>query len=111
MHDRAAAASLPSRDDTARLLAHAHRRLDSGVQEVYRLLASNEDGDPNEPVKLLEINTQTTTDGIVPVYFGKDVANGVMYNCAIVEIHPSEWPLLQQRRLELPNGWRIGERL
>lgn len=98
---------LESKDHAARQLAETHRSVDAGITDVYRLVGVAREDDPNEPIKLLEVNRNTTRDGIVPVYFAADPQSGIDYASIIVEIHPLEWERLERHELSLPNGWSI----
>jgi hypothetical protein len=100
-----------SKDDVARRLAKAHYAVEPGMREVYRLVASDDqEGDPREPVKLLEVNDRTVAMGIVPVGFGAHAAGGIAYPSVILEITPEEFDRVRRGDLPLPHGWRIAER-
>ena len=92
-----------SKDDVARDLATAHSELEDSVRKVIRLVSDNE-GDANEPIKLLEVNTNTVPVGIMPVSFGP--APDVPFPSVIVEITDSEYGALLRHELTLPVGWR-----
>ena len=97
----------PTKESMALWVANAHRGLDSGITKIFRLVAPGHEASPAEPVKLLEVNENTTVSGIVPVYFTPHPATGLHYPTIIVEVHPSEFDLLQDRKLALPNGWQL----
>jgi hypothetical protein len=100
---------MDSKDTVARRLAQAHFTLEPGLRLVRRLVAASQvEDDPREPVKLLEVNDNTTSDGILPVYFGPHTASGIHYPSVIVEITPEEYERLRVQDASLPNGWRLG---
>src|SRR6185437_13712270 len=59
-----------SKQAVAQRLAEAHYEIEPGIELIVQLLASPErEADPTEPIKLLEVNQDTTGDGIRPVFF------------------------------------------
>lgn len=88
-------------------IASAHRELEPDITSIYRIEAPGREDDPNEPIKLLEINPNTVASGIMPVGLAAHADSGIYFPSVIVEIHPSEWPDLQAGKLALPNGWRL----
>jgi hypothetical protein len=103
--------SSPSKDETANALASAHRRIDPNIQSIFRLVDTARETDPNEPVKLLEINQSSTATGIMPVYFTPAPGQGIHYSSVIIELHPSEWDQLQQGLISLPKNWNLDKQL
>ena len=97
-------------DEVARKLADAHFDLEPGITRIFRLngLLPNE-GLPDTPIKLLEINTDTPPSGIMPLYFGPVPGSDIPYPSVIVEITPDEFDKIQAQELKLPDGWTIGE--
>jgi hypothetical protein len=73
------------------------------------LEAPGRENDPTEPIKLLEVNPNTTVSGIVPVGLSTHPSYGIDYPSIVVEIHPSEFAQLQQGELRLPDGWLFNE--
>ena len=67
------------------------------------------EADPREPVKLLYVNDETTADGVVPVFFAAHPKSGVFYPSVVIEVRPEEFEEILAGRLELPNGWVLGE--
>lgn len=100
-----------SKDAVAQRLADAHRAADPEITDVYRVEAPGQESNPTEPIKLLEINPNTTASGIMPVRLTPHQASGIFYPSIIVEIHPSEFDQLQSGQLLLPNGWKLAARL
>lgn len=103
---------MPSKDDVAKGLAESHRNIDPGITHIYRIVVSPDmEADAAEPIKLLEVNRNSTVSGIVPVLFSPEPARGVVYPTTIVEIHPSEWDQLRKGMISLPDGWRLDQPL
>jgi len=93
------------------MLAQAHRGLDSGITHIFRVIAPGQESATAEPIKLLEVNQNTTESGILPVFFSAHPATGLHYPSIIVEVHPSEWLQMQAGQLTLPNGWKVDRAL
>lgn len=93
---------MKSKDQAARELATSHSRLEPSVQRIVRLVSETEDA-PDEPIKLLELNAQTVSSGIVPVFFGP--SRDVPYSSVIVEVTESEYQQVEAQKLKLPSGW------
>ncbi len=102
-------------DDKARVareLAKKHYEAETGLQRVFRLTGSAEvELRPIEPIKLLEVNTNTVASGVLPVQFGPAPANGVPYPSIIVEVSPEEFEKIKTQELRLPKGWQVGEEM
>jgi hypothetical protein len=88
-------------------LAEAHFSMDTGLKAIYRLIGNDEE-DPSEPIKLLEVNEDTLPAGIVPVYFGSLPHKRIQYPYVIVEITPVEFQQLVKGEISLPYGWTHG---
>ena len=101
---------MTTKDETAQLLADAHFVLDEGIARIFRIIESDEANDLR-PVKLLEINPQTTEAGISPVGLNSDPARGVFHSSVVVEITPNEFERLGRGELMLPHGWKLGAEL
>jgi hypothetical protein len=101
-----------SKDAVAMRLAQAHYAIEPGIVRIVRLLAdADQEADPREPVKLLEVNHHTTPDGVRPIYFGPRAGNGVPYSSVIVEVTPEEFDGICKDPSRLPNNWRLGGEL
>jgi hypothetical protein len=99
-----------SKETVARRLAEAHYSIEPGIVRIVRLLASpQEEQNAHEPVKLLEVNENTTADGIRPIYFASRPRSGIHYACIIVEVAPEEFELIRANPSMLPNRWQLGE--
>jgi hypothetical protein len=98
------------KDDIARKLAVEHGHVESSIVQIFRILTSDQDEDnPAEPLKLLEVNRDTSPSGIVPIAFGP--ARDVPFPSVIVEVTPDEFAMINRRELQLPAGWQVGEAL
>jgi hypothetical protein len=96
-----------SKADVAKRLADTHRAVEPAISGIFRIEAPGREDDPAEPIKLLEINPNTTVSGIMPVWLSPHAPSGIFFPSIIVEIHPSEWPQLQQGTISLPHGWQL----
>jgi len=96
----------------ARELAKKHYQAETGLQRVFRLTGSAElEVRPVEPIKLLEVNTNTVASGVLPVQFGPAPASGIPYPSIIVEVSPEEFEKIKTQELKLPKGWQVGEEM
>jgi hypothetical protein len=93
----------------AKALADAHRFYDPGIVRIIRLVADSEH-DSHEPVKLLEVNPDTSPSGIVPIAFGADPPR-VPFPSVVVEVTEREFQEINSGGMLLPDGWRLGETL
>lgn len=99
-----------SKQAVAQRLAEAHYEIEPGIELIVQLLASPErEADPTEAIKLIEVNQDTTSDGIRPVFFGAHPAKGVYYPSTIVEVTPEEFEEIRRDQSRLPNGWSLGK--
>lgn len=99
-----------AKDQAVRELAASHYLIDPGIVEIYRLLSTPEaEKEPQEPIKLLEVNKNAVALGIRPVFFGPDAE--IEYPSVVVDLAPSEFRAIRDGKLGLPNEWQIGERL
>jgi len=101
-----------SKETVARRLADSHFAIDRGVRQIFLLVRPDVEEDlPDEPIKLLEVNTDTLPAGIVPVYFGPHFSSGIDYPAVVVDVTPAEFELIRHGKLPLPDGWKLGEEL
>jgi hypothetical protein len=97
-----------SKEAVAQRLAEAHYAIEPGIELIIQLVAfPDRESDPKEPIKLLEVNQNTTADGIHPVFFGAHAASGIFYPSVIVEVTPEEYEHIRHDPASLPNGWRL----
>lgn len=101
---------MSTKDEEATELARKHYQIESGMTRIFRLTGSAEvEFRPNEPIKLLEVNENTVPSGIMPIQFGPSPASGLNFSSIIVEVTPDEFQKIQDRQLELPHGWKVGD--
>ncbi len=80
--------------------------VEPGLKALYRL----EGPDPNDRrIKLLEVNEDTASTGIVPVGFPAHPPSGLHYPSVVIEVTPREYDAIQHNQLSLPTGWKIGD--
>lgn len=96
------------KDSVALRLAKAHHAEDPAIVRIVRLLADEENA-PAEPIKLLEVNPGTSPSGITPMTFNPDPSNQVPFPSVVIEITVQELSQLQRGKLQLPNGWKLGQ--
>jgi hypothetical protein len=105
-------AVVDDKSQVARELAKKHYQAEAGLQSVFRLTGSAEvELRPIEPIKLLEVNTNTVASGVLPVQFGPAPASGIPYPSIIVEVSPEEFEKIKAKELMLPKGWQVGEEM
>jgi hypothetical protein len=101
-----------SKNAVAQRLAEAHYAVEPGIELIVQLLATpDREADPKEPIKLLEVNQNTTAEGIHPVFFGPHAPSGIFYPSVIVEVTPAEYEQIERDPTSLPNGWRLDREL
>lgn len=100
---------MTDKDEVARVLAEAHRRIDPTIGQIVRILSDRED-DSSEPVKFLEVNPANSPSGILPIAFGPDPPL-VPYPSVVVEVTEREYRDILEGRLVLPDGWSLGSTL
>lgn len=94
----------------AQLLADIHYSVEDGITGIFRITSSAEiEVQPQEPIKLLEVNQDTIPTGVMPLYFGPTPASGVHYPSVIVEVTPEEFAQIQSQKLALPSGWKVSD--
>jgi hypothetical protein len=96
-----------NKDDQAHSVAASHYALEPVIANIIRLIGSNEE-DAREPVKLLEVNSDTIEAGIIPVSFGPHPSSGAPYPTIIIEVTPREFEEIETGHLQLPDDWRLG---
>ena len=93
-------------------LARKHYEIESGLTQIFRLTDTAEATvTRGAPIKLLEVNANTSESGIMPLHFGPAPASGIPYASVIIEVSPHEFQKIRSNELKLPEGWSIGEEL
>lgn len=96
-----------TKEEAAIEIAEFDYEIDEGVQAIYRILAENED-DPEEPLKLLAVNADSPGNGVLPLNFPPDAANGILFRYELVVVTPDEFERIRSADLSLPDDWHIG---
>jgi hypothetical protein len=96
-----------SKDDAARELATWHFGVEPDLARVVRIIADNED-EPGEPIKLLEVNAATVATGSVePFAFAPSAS--IPFPTTIAEVTPEEFERIKRNELQLPLGWSLAK--
>lgn len=85
-------------------LINWHFKVEPGLVTVYRVTNENE-ADPKEPIKLIEVNAQTVATGSFEAY-GFAPTRDVPFPTLIAEVTPDEFAELRQSG-KIPRGWDI----
>jgi hypothetical protein len=98
------------RDEVAKRLAHNHYDIEPGFTRIFKLRDMAElEALSSAPIKLLEITSDTSPSGIIPLHFGAAPGGGIPYPSVIVEITPDEFDRIRLQELKLPDGWTIDD--
>jgi len=100
---------VPNKGEVARLLADAHRLDFPKIRRIVRVIGTDESS-VHEPVKLLEVNPETSPSGIVPITFGP-LPPKYPYPSILIEVTEEEYQRICSGELVLPDGWKHGETL
>ncbi len=100
-----------TKEEVTRRLADYRYSVEPSMKVLYRIRhkLSDRESSLSEPIKLLEINTEGIAAGILPLGFDADPNEGIDYPYIIVEITPDELGQIQNKQLNLPENWIIGE--
>jgi len=100
-----------SKSETAKNLAQAHFRNEPKLKHV-RLLEPLNEGDPRDPIKLLEVVEGTIERGIEPIAFPANPGLGIDYPVLIIEVSPREFQnILDNAAVLGSHGWIMGNEL
>jgi hypothetical protein len=109
LDSRESALGRPSKVEAARVMAELHYAIEPGMVTVFRLEGPGETD--RDPIKLLEVNRDTVTAGIMPLGFPPRPARGEPYGTIIVEVTPAEFDQLRSGTLRLPHDWQMVEEI
>jgi hypothetical protein len=99
---------MADKQEEARKLAEIHYRIEPGITQIFRMIGDDDaETRPDEPIKLLEVNENTISSGIMPLHFAPVPAHGIHYPSVIVEVTPIEYEKIRSRELPLPPGWTV----
>jgi hypothetical protein len=97
----------PTKEAIARELAHWHFGVEPDLKQVLRIFTDNED-EPDEPIKLLEVNAATVATGSVePFAFAPSAS--VPFATVIAEVTPEEFGQIERNEMKLPKGWSLAK--
>jgi hypothetical protein len=94
------------RDTVARWIARRHLATDPSIIRIYYLLDA-----PPQVIRFLEINRLLTlpippNNRVTALHFGLD-AEGADFNLFVADVTPEQLTMIQQGRLQLPEGWAL----
>jgi hypothetical protein len=99
-------------EDVARRVARAHVDLDPAIVHVYLLQdPSPGDDQSHAAIKMLQVNAESGSAGLLPLYFRAEPDVGIPYPMYIVSVTPSEFERIRRHDLSLPQDWILGEEL
>ena len=97
-----------NRDSMAKWYALRHLKTDDGIVEIRYLPR----GAPPHEIRLLEINKLVSeTTPMEPVDFGVDIGGAEAHTLYVLDVTPSQWEGILQRRISLPEGWFMEDSL
>jgi len=93
-------------------LAKKHYQIEPGMKRIFRITATAavEVAD-TEPIKLLEVNENTVSLGVMPLGFDAIPARGIPFPSVIIEVTPAELEQIQAKELKLPDGWSLADEI
>jgi len=94
-----------TKDEAVRELAQWHFGVEPDLTHVIRIVGDNE-GAPDEPIKLLEVNAATVATGSVEPYAFAP-SKSVPFPTVIAEVTPEEYERLERGEIKLPPGWSL----
>jgi hypothetical protein len=92
------------KDRAARELIEWHYSIEPDLELVYRVITDNED-DPDEPIKLVEINAAAVSTGRFSA-FGFAPTKDFAYHTIIAELTRDELESLRNQG-KIPPGWNL----
>lgn len=96
---------MSEKDEAAERLIDWHFRIEPKTKVIYRFIAPDEDS-PNEPIKLLEVNSETFETGRVDA-FGFGPSGDVPYSTVTAVVTGSEMDRIMEGEIALPEGWDL----
>lgn len=100
---------MPDRQEAMQQLARDRYLYEDGIETIHSI--KSKDGDkPEDPIRLLQVNTNTTASGIVALRFPPTPASG-NFPTIIVEVTPGEYRDIKEEKLKLPVDWVVGEEI
>jgi hypothetical protein len=96
-----------TKEEAARKLIEWHFRVEPEIVEIYRFRSSKEE-EPDEPIKLLEVNAATIATGRVQP-FGFTGDEEIPFPSVVAEVTPAEMDRIRLGELAMPKGWNIDD--
>jgi hypothetical protein len=93
-------------DQSAMELARKHYQVEPGLTRVIQFSASATLATA-EPIKLLEVNANSASVGVMPLGFGPAPDAGIRFPSIIIEVTPEEFEKIEAKELGLPPGWEF----
>ncbi|WP_459558290.1 hypothetical protein [Lacunimicrobium album] len=100
-------ATILDRKQCLQYLAQRHYAIDDAITGIYEIHGMTT-GEPQDSIKLLEVNSETLETGLMPISFGP---SGIIpFPVTILEITPEEFSRLNtQEQYRLPTRWTVSE--
>ena len=98
-----------NKDKAAKTLARSHAKVEESIVKIIRLYTKDrkKEKDVTEPIKLLEVNPDTVSAGIMPVLFGSSA--DIPFSCVVIEVTEDEYKEIEKNPSQLPEDWTIGD--
>jgi hypothetical protein len=106
---RVAAIKRAQLEESANELARRHYQVEPGLTHVI-LFSGSPTLATAEPIKLLEVNTNSASLGVMPLGFGPAPEAGIRFPSVIIEVTPDEFEKIEAKELPLPHGWEFKQR-
>lgn len=100
-----AGATIAAKRLAAERIAERDYEAISSIEHICRLIGDDEHR-PDEPVKMLEVDSETIPSGMQPLCFGHCPEQGINYPCILISVTPEEFDCIEDGSMRLPNGWR-----
>jgi hypothetical protein len=95
--------------EIAKVIADVHRNYEPSISRIIHLVEDRAASE-TEPVKLLEVNPETSESGILPIFFGSDPPE-IPFSSVVIEVTEREFEAICAGSLRLPEGWKLGDTL
>jgi len=96
---------MSDRLEEAKRLAQIHYESGSTSQVYIATSSTGGQENPEDPIKLIEVNDDTLPSGIVPLQFGPLPNLGITHVSTIIEVTGEEFQQIESGELQLPPGW------
>jgi|GEM_PF-929331 len=107
--DKAVGTESALKEEVRKRLARAHYTYEPSITEIFTICSNPAyEALSSEPIKLLEVNSNTIPSGIMPLGFDPAPASGIPFSSVIIEVTPDELEKIRRQELKLPDGWYLG---